>query len=64
MQIGDKVRKHISTSVAAVHPGVRYPEEQAEYTGVVVYAHPRGRYYTAEFTFPQGKIRETYREVE
>lgn len=31
--------------------------------GVIVFCHPKGRFYTVEFTTPKGKFRECYTDV-
>lgn len=31
-----------------------------EYTGLVVYVHPQGRFYTVEFVFDKGSFRESF----
>lgn len=62
MRVGDTVRKIISCSATSGQTGATAPEEQVVRTGKVVYVHPKGRYYVAEFDFPDGKIRECYRE--
>lgn len=30
------------------------------YEGVVIYVHPEGRFYRAEFQLPGGKVRESF----
>ena len=30
------------------------------YTGTVIYVHPEGRFYRAEFELPGGKVRESF----
>lgn len=32
----------------------------ASYEGVVIYVHPEGRFYRAEFELPGGKVREAF----
>lgn len=63
MKVGDTVRKIISVSTTSGTTGSITPEETVVREGKVVYVHPKGRYYVAEFDFPDGKIRESYREV-
>ena len=64
MRVGDTVRKTISSRATSGTGGVRLPEEEIEYEGKVIYVHPKGRYYTAEFTFRDGTTRESYRDGE
>lgn len=63
MKVGDTVRRIISCSLTSGTTGAVTPEEQVRRIGEVVYVHPKGRFYVAEFDFPDGKIRESYREV-
>lgn len=53
MKVGDKVKRKIY--YGAEYGGNLPPEE-----GIVVFIHPQRRFYTLEFTFPLGKIRESY----
>lgn len=70
MKIGDKIRKPMSR---ADEDGKRRDQDKAgrfvkgqkkerrEKEGVVVYIHPKGRYYTLRFDFPNGSYRESFR---
>lgn len=62
MRVGDTVRKIITVSATSGITGERTPEETILREGKVVYVHPKGRFYTAEFTFRDGTIRECYRD--
>lgn len=58
MELGEKV---VRTPITFTDPvkekgGERY----VPMTGKVVYIHPEGRYHTAEFELPGGKIRENF----
>ena len=53
MKVGDKIKRKIEY-------GAEYGSNLPPEEGVVVYIHPQNRYYTVEFTFPKGKIRESY----
>jgi hypothetical protein len=64
MRVGDTVRKTIACSVTSRQMGTITPEELIVYTGKVVFVHPKGRFYTAEFAFRDGTIRECYRDGE
>lgn len=64
MKVGDTVRKIISVSATSGTTGDRTPEETIVREGKVVFVHPRGRFYTAEFAFQDGTIRESYRDGE
>ena len=64
MRVGDKVRKKISCSTTSGATGFPTPEEKAVRTGKVIFVHPKGRFYTAEFAFCDGNIRECYRGCE
>ncbi len=64
MKVGDTVRKSISVSTTSGTTGDRTLEETVVREGKVVYVHPKGRFYTAEFTFRDGTIRESYRDGE
>lgn len=57
MEIGDKVRELITRSNAAASVS----GSDQRYTGTVIYIHPQGRFYTAEFELAMGKVRESYR---
>lgn len=58
MKVGDTVRKTISTG--GKNYGKTNAEEGQRHTGRVIYVHPKGRFYTAEFRFRDGNIRESY----
>lgn len=62
LKVGDIVKKRISCSCTSGLNGFMQ-EEMVRRTGTVVYVHPKGRFYVVEFAFPDGKIRECYREV-
>lgn len=47
IHLGDTVTRHIEAT-------------NRKATGKVVYIHPEGRYYMAEFTFRFGKFRECF----
>lgn len=64
MRVGDTVRKRISCRSTSGAQGYRMPEEEMEHDGKVIYVHPKGRFYTAEFAFCDGTIRESYRDGE
>lgn len=64
MKVGDTVRKIITVSATSGITGERTPEETIVREGKVVYVHPKGRFYTAEFALPFGTIRESYRDGE
>ena len=57
MRVGDTVRRRIEYGMEG---GTLLPEE----TGKVIYVHPKGLFYTAEFTFdgPHGPrtVRQSY----
>lgn len=60
MKVGSKVRKTISSSATRNDFNKGFPEEKIYHYGKVIYVHPRGRFYTAEFNFRNGVIRESY----
>lgn len=60
MKIGDKVCACISSSATRQHGNIITEEETVKRTGTIVYIHPRGRFYTVEFAFPAGTVRECY----
>ena len=57
VKVGDRVKMRINYGMEG---GALLPKEE----GVVVYVHPKGRFFTVEFTFPgpEGpqKFRESY----
>ena len=56
IKIGDKV-----TELVGYNPWGTSGQPDRLMTGEVVYIHPRGRFYTAEFTCENGKIfRESF----
>lgn len=59
MQIGDKVQRMITCTISGGSQGLA-PDYLEKHEGTVVYIHPLGRFFTAEFAFPMGKIRECY----
>lgn len=52
-KVGDKVREFYNS-----HGVVNI--ERTPTKAVVVYVHPRGRFYTVEFNFGGKKVRESY----
>ena len=57
MKLGDKV-----TELVGYNPFCVSGEPDRLMTGTVVYIHPRGRFYTAEFTCENGKkFRESFK---
>ena len=62
MNVGDKTKKEIRWIEVQEGPRGRVTVKQrGEAIGTVVYIHPKGRYYTLEFTFPDGTFRESFR---
>lgn len=60
MQLGDK----ITQPNVGYNPYGLSGEPDRPMTGVVVYIHPRGRFYTLEFTCENGtKFRESFKLV-
>lgn len=55
VNIGDKVKGKVTRAIC----GASTPSD-IEYEGEVIYIHPKGRFYTVEFTLPNGKVRESY----
>jgi hypothetical protein len=60
LKVGDVVKKRISCSDTSGTNGA-LDMERVVRTGKVIYVHPRGLFYTAEFNLPDGTIRESYR---
>ena len=59
MKVGDKVRKRINTTAAKMGIGpIR--EDATLHDGTIIYIHPRGRFFVAEFKFVAGSIKECY----
>ena len=59
MKVGDKVRKRINTTAAKIGTGpIR--EDATPQNGTIIYIHPRGRFFVAEFNFTAGSIKECY----
>lgn len=58
MQVGETVRKPL-TDIFSGSANTPRPK----FTGRVVWVHPEGRFYLAEFQFPGGIIRECFQEV-
>jgi len=51
VSVGDCVREHIEV-------------QKCKMSGIVIYVHPKGRYYTAEFVGPTGlTFRESFTGV-
>lgn len=65
MKLGDKVKKQVRWIEVQEGPRGRITTKlRGEAIGTVVYIHPRGRYYTLEFTFKGGTIRESFSTIE
>lgn len=61
MKLGDKIKKKVRWVEVQEGPRGRTTMKQhGEATGTVVYIHPKGRYYTLEFTFSGGTFRESF----
>lgn len=61
IKLGDKIKKEIRWIEVQEGPRGRITTKQrGEAVGTVVYIHPKGRYYTLEFTFPDGTFRESF----
>lgn len=60
MRLGETVRKRINSSATRGDYNKGFPEEKVYHYGRVIYVHPLGRFYTAEFRFRHGSIRESY----
>ena len=61
VQVGDIVERAINSSDKRAYDGGFVSDlELNVHKGVVVYVHPRGRFYTVEFDFAEGKLRENY----
>lgn len=56
MKLGDKITKPVAW-MEVVQNNMKKHETA---TGTVVYIHPRGRFYTLEFSFPGGSFRESF----
>lgn len=63
MKVNDIVSKIISCSTTSGQTGAITQEEMVKRTGKVIYVHPKGRFYVAEFAFQDGAIRESYRNT-
>ena len=59
MKIGDKVKKRICFNASKDGAGSVH-EEAVLREGTVVYVHPQGRFYVAEFQFRSGCVKESY----
>ena len=58
MKLGDKISKVIEhVEIDKRERGFR---KMKSAIGEVVYIHPKGRFFTVEFTFAGGKYRESY----
>lgn len=55
MQVGDKVRKPL-TDITSGNPKTPRPR----FTGTVIWVHPEGRFYLAEFRLKAGTVRECF----
>jgi hypothetical protein len=53
MNVGDQVKVRLDYGMQG---SINNPVE----TGRVIYIHPEGRYYTAEFRFEKGTFRESF----
>ena len=51
VKVGDRVKRHVYYGMEG---GTLLPPEK----GRVVYIHPEGRFFTAEFTFAKGSFRD------
>lgn len=60
MRVGETVRKQINSSATRNDFNKGFQEEQIYHYGKVIYIHPAGRFYTVEFQFSNGNIRECY----
>lgn len=59
MQLGDKI-----TQIVGYNPYGLSVVQDIPMTGEVVYIHPRGRFYTLEFTCENGmKFRESFKII-
>lgn len=59
MQIGDKVRRMITCTASGGAQGLTQ-DYLEKHEGTVVYIHPLGRFFVAEFELALGRIRESY----
>ena len=57
MQVGETVHKPLTDIVSGSANTPR-----PKFTGRVVWVHPKGRFYLAEFQLPGGIIRECFKE--
>lgn len=62
MKLGDKITKpvHWLEIEPSGRRGGGNMRKHEVATGTVVYIHPKGRFYTLEFTFPGGSFRESF----
>lgn len=61
MKLGDKIKKRVHWTDEARDAFGNPQKRKHEYAfGTVVYIHPRGRFYTLEFSLPGGKFRESF----
>ena len=58
MQVGETVHKPLTDIVSGSANTPR-----PKFTGRVVWVHPQGRFYLAEFQLPGGTIRECFQQV-
>lgn len=58
MKVGETVHKPL-TDIMSGSANTPRPK----FTGRVVWVHPKGRFYLAEFQLPVGVIRECFQEV-
>lgn len=59
IRVGDKVSCRMSYRMSNEEDR-RQGNADKPMTGTVVWVHPKGRFYTVEFSFPLGNIRECY----
>lgn len=58
MKVGEKIAKPVEW--VDLDGRSRSHKKIKSATGKVVYIHPKGRFYTLEFTFPGGSYRESF----
>lgn len=63
MRIGDEVYVKPEFTLPEANGGEgNHPKQKL--WGRIVYIHPAGRFYTVEFRFPSGAVRESFRPDE
>lgn len=60
IRVGDRVRRTINVTDKSRHGNTVDGMEYVPRNGVVIWVHPKKRFYTAEFTIGQRKVRESY----